>query len=361
MKTILVTGAGGGGSNNLIRGFRRIGYPVRIIGTNADQYKLIQSLADRNYLIPNGDAGRSYQTALCKVIEAEKVDLVIPNNDTEVRAVATIRDELPARTFLPSHATIELCQDKYSLSTNLSANGFKVARTYAIPGIDAVDEIYANFTGAEKLWCRMRRGSGSRGSLPVKSPEHVKFWIRYWNEMHGIPENMFTLSEYLPGRDFAFQSIWKDGQLVIAKTCQRLSYFFGYQMPSGTSSTPQIGRLVNNPEVNRICTQAVQAIDPHATGMFSIDLKEDSNGVPCITEINIGRFFMITIAFNSVGVYNMAELYLKLAFGEDFQVDEKARYGDIGDEETFLIRELDNDPEVLSATEMRQRYISLLE
>ena len=49
MTNILVTGAGVGGSNNLIRGLRRISPPVRLVGTNADRFSLARSTADVNY------------------------------------------------------------------------------------------------------------------------------------------------------------------------------------------------------------------------------------------------------------------------------------------------------------------------
>src|SRR6185436_16299755 len=53
----------------------------------------------------------------------------------------------------------------------------------------------------------------------------------------------FTLSEYLPGRDFAAQGLWRDGELLLLKVCERLSYFGGGSQPSGTSSTPALGKL----------------------------------------------------------------------------------------------------------------------
>ena len=38
---------------------------------------------------------------------------------------------------------------------------------------------------------------------------------------------MFLLCEYLPGRDYAVQSLWHEGELIQAKTCERLEYLFG--------------------------------------------------------------------------------------------------------------------------------------
>jgi carbamoyl-phosphate synthase large subunit len=360
MKRILITGAGGGGSNNLIRSIRSSGYPAIIIGTNVERYLLARSRADKNYLIPRGDSGPQYLEAINKIVMEEKIDLIIPNNDTEVKAISQYRDQIPTRTFLPSQKTIEMCQDKFTLSEHLSKNGFKVARTFSVPDPDHVEEVYKNFEGDDIVWCRMRKGSGSRGSLPVNNPEQVRFWIKYWHEMRGVPDSMFLLCEYLPGRDYAFQSLWKDGKLVIAKTCERVSYLFGNITPSGTSSTPRIGQVLNNPLVNELCTKAVQSIDPHATGMFSIDLKEDRHGQPCITEINIGRFFMISIVFSAVGRHNMAEIYLKEAFGEPVDVPESERYSDIGTEETFLIRGVDNETAVMTDSEIEATYTKLI-
>ena len=65
---------------------------------------------------------------------------------------------------------------------------------------------------------------------------------------------------------------------------------------------------------------------------------------------------MITPLFNTVGRHNMAELYVRLAFGELPEIASQERFGDIGSEETYLVREVDNEPEVLTADQIRSRY-----
>ena len=65
---------------------------------------------------------------------------------------------------------------------------------------------------------------------------------------------------------------------------------------------------------------------------------------------------MITPLFNTVGRHNMAELYVRLAFGELPEIAPQERFGDIGSEETYLVREVDNEPEVLTADQIRSRY-----
>ena len=275
MKRILVTAAGGAAGNNLIRGFRASRHPIYVVGTNIDRYYLARSIADKSYLVPRGDAGEAYIQAIHDIVVAEDIDLIVANNDAEVGPISKHRHRLPAPVLLPSFETIETCQDKYSLYAHLTEHGFRVAETYEVGDGTQIGEIFAHFEGHDLLWCRMRKGAASRGSLPVNRPEQVLFWMRYWQEMRGVPLGMFLLSEYLPGRDYAFQSLWHEGELIIAKTCERLIYLAGEWMPSGTSSTPRVGKLLNNKSVNEVCTSAVRSLDPRATGMFCIDLKED--------------------------------------------------------------------------------------
>jgi carbamoyl-phosphate synthase large subunit len=109
--------------------------------------------------------------------------------------------------------------------------------------------------------------------------------------MRNVSVDNFMLCKYLPGRDYAFQSLSHKGELVIAETCERLSYLVGAWMPSGTPSAPRVGRLVNDARVNSTCMQAIRSVDPQAGGMFCVDLKEAQERTPCIMEINIGRFF----------------------------------------------------------------------
>lgn len=353
--TVLVTGAGGGGSNNLIRGLRKMGYDGKIVGTNISRYYNAKSIADENYHIPRGGED-GYLDALNRVIEVECVDLVIPNNGTEVREISRRRDEVNARTFLPPHRDIELCQDKLELTEYLRERGISAPVSRAIHDLDDIPEIFNELDG-ETLWLRMRHGSGSKGATKVKTVEQAHYWIKYWEEMRGIERGEFTLCEYLPGRDYAFQSIWKSGELVLSKHLERLSYYGGDNRASGQSSTPQVGKLLYDDRVQKICEEAIRAVNNSATGMYSIDLKEDADGNPYVTEINIGRFCMITNAFNEVGNHNMADLYIQLAHGQEPSVENPRR--DIGDETTYLVRELDTEPLLITENHLEESYVDL--
>jgi carbamoyl-phosphate synthase large subunit len=133
--------------------------------------------------------------------------------------------------------------------------------------------------------------------------------------MKGLKYSDFMVCEFLPGKEFAFQSIWKDGEIITSQARERMEYVFGNLTPSGQSSSPSIAKTVHRNDVNKIATEAVKTIDKKATGIFCVDMKENKQGVPSITEINCGRFFTTSNFFSTAGS-NMPYFYIKMAYGE---------------------------------------------
>jgi carbamoyl-phosphate synthase large subunit len=340
---VLVLSAGNGAASNLIRSL--LAAPgVEVVGANADRFVLKKSPAPRNYLLPATDHP-AFAAALLSVMAREAVDLVLPGHDDDARILSDLRAALGTRAFLPSAELIDLCQDKYRATVALRERGVPAPRTEAIGTLDDIEPIFARLGSPPRLWCRLRTGSGSRGAIPVARAAQARAWIEYWAEMRGVAVNTFTLSEYLPGRDFNAQALWRDGRQVLIKTCERLSYFGGGSQPSGTSSTPALARMVVEPAVVDVCTRAIQRLDPRATGVFSIDLKADAAGIPNVTEINAGRFAMITSFYDATGRHNMAATCIRLARGEP--VDLSEFYDAV--EDHYLVRDLDTLPGIFHA------------
>jgi len=181
--------------------------------------------------------------------------------------------------------------------------------------------------------------------MPVKRAEQARTWIRYWKEMRGVPARFFTLSEYLPGRDFGCQSLWKAGELILVKTFERLSYAVAGSQASRLSSVAALSKTVFAPRVTEVCAEAVRNLDPKASGVFCVDVKEDARGVPCITEINAGRFSLSTNVYDLVGKHNMAVTYVRLALGERVAIREKY---DVA-EDYYMVRDVDTLPGVFHA------------
>ena len=346
--TVLVTGAGSGRGNNLVRSLRAGGHDIDVIGCNSDRFVLAKSDTERRFHVPSPSSGAAFVAACRPIIQAHAVDLIIPSSDDDALALARIGAELPCRAYLPPAEVIALCQDKYLLGQKLKASNLPVPETVAIHNRADVLRAFRDLARWPLLWCRTRHGAGSKGATKVKDAEQAWSWITYWNEMRGIPVEEFTLSEYLPGRDFNVQGIWHEGRTVLIKMCERLSYLDGENRPSGMSSTPAVAKTLCNHQVLDVCDHAVKLISPGASGVFNLDLKQDAAGMARITEINAGRFAMITNLYDLTGCHNMAQTYVQLALGHMPQIDEMR---DIAADH-YLVRDYDTHPLITSLEEI---------
>lgn len=344
---LLITGAGTGASNNLVRSLTAGDPSLFIVGCHADRFVLKKSPANRNYLIPLR-THPNFAQSLRYVIETEKIDLVIPNSDQDVDAVARLRHKLPCRVFLPRRGVIERCQDKYRLAAFLRGKRLPVPLTYPVTELAKIDAVFRRLPDAPRVWCRMRTGSDSMGATPVRTAEQARSWISYWEDMRGVTPGSFTLSEYLPGRAFSCQCLWKDGALILAKTFEHVSYFGGRARPSGVSSVTALAKTVSEPRLVDVSARAIRALDPRVSGIFDVDLKDDAHGVARITEINVGRPLSGTVLFDLTGKHNMALTYVRLAMGEPVEI---ALAYDVADD-YYMVRDLDTLPGIFHAEEL---------
>lgn len=342
---VLVLEAGSAPANNLIRSLRAGSRSLTVIGCNTSHFFLKKSEAHRNYLLPVST--EDFSSALRTIIERERVELVIPTNDGDVARLVRLRGRLGCRTFLPGRKLLEGCRDKYALTLLLREHGIPAPETYAIESPDRIPAIFRRFGRAPTLWCRIRAGSGSYGAIPVRTPEQVQGWITFWEGMRGVPPGAFTLSEYLPGRDYCVQTLWHKGRLVLAKMAQRITYL-DTGSPSGRSSMPALAKTAHDPYVIDVCARAVRAVDPKATGVLFVDLKESEKGDPCVTEINVGRFATMTNIHDLTGKHNMALTYVRLALGRKVEIPHAYDYA----EGFYLVRSVDTLPAIVRKDEL---------
>ena len=347
---VLVLGAGGGAANNLIASLRAALPGLVVIGAHHDPFILRKSPAAKNYLLPAADDVDD----LARVAATEAVDLVIPSSEDEVKRLSDGRDLFAGGLFLPSKAVIDLCHDKYELAVLLARHDVPVPVSLPVTSTDGLEVLFDKLWPASRAWCRVRSGTGSLGAAPVIGPEQARAWIEHWEAVRGVDPAAFMVAEYLPGRDFFCQSLWKDGRLVLVKTCERISYFGGENSPSGVSSLYSLAKTVVDERVVDVSTRAVRALDPAPTGPFSVDLKENEHGVPCVTEINAGRIVMGMTTIGAIGAYNMPECYVRLALGEAVAVADP--YDCPPD--YYIVRDLDTPAGVFHADDIMDRFLS---
>jgi carbamoyl-phosphate synthase large subunit len=345
---ILVTGAGSGLGNNLLRSLRAADASLVLLGCHDDRFELKKSAADRHYLLPP-PAHPTHGSRLERLVERERVDLVIPASDRDVRALSRQRRRLGRRLFLPRPSVIALGQDKYALAERLGRAGVPAPRTLAVDDLKSVTRLVRGLArGGGRVWVRARRGSGALAALPVRTAEQARAWIAYWWRMRGVRPDAFTVAEYLPGREFACQTLWDQGRLVLAKTFERLSFFGGDGQPSGVSSVAALAKSVHEPRVVEVAAAAVRALDRRVSGLCNLDLRENAAGEPCVTEVNVGRFSLSTGLYDLIGKHNMAGVYVRLALGEPVDLGEP--YDAAPDH--YLVRDVDTLPMIVHADEL---------
>jgi len=308
---ILLTGVGSPASQNVLRSLRDAPEPFTIVGADANRYHLEWGDLDRAYEAPMTDSPE-YLPFLLALIEREGIEFLHGQPDWEVAWLCEHADLLPVRTLLPNRAAVAACQDKAVCARRWCEAGVRSDSPRLIEGHESLDEAAAEL--GLPLWLRATSGAGARGSCKVEKIEQGRAWLDYWRA-RGVTWR-FMAQEYLPGAEFAFQSVWRRGRIITSAARERLEFVFPQHAPSGVTSSPVVARSVHNAAVNCVATQAILAVDPEPNGIYCVDLKCDVFGKPRPTEVNAGRFFTTSYFFTAAGA-NMPYAYTLLGLGRE--------------------------------------------
>lgn len=340
MKKIVVTGAGGPAGINFILSLRLAPEKIFIIGTEANEHFIYLVPADKQYLVPRAEE-ENYIAAINEIIREEDAEFLHAQTDVEVAVVSENRDKIKANVFLPSKRTVKICQDKLESAKIWMKKSIPVAKTMEVCGEKDIDRAFEEL--GSPIWIRARHGAGGKGSTPAYNRETAISWINYWRA-RGMKWD-FIAQEYLPGRNIGFHSLWKEGELVVSMARERLEYIYPHLAPSGVTGTPAVQRTIHDDNVNKIATEAILAIDPNYNGIACVDLKENREGIPCVTEINVARTFTTSFFFSYASKVlradyyaNIPYLYVRLGYGES--IPNLPRYNPLP-EGVYWIRHMD--------------------
>lgn len=315
MIRVLLLGAGGSAGANVVDALRRSEARYHIVGVDISPIRLHLSTADERCLGLRAGA-EGYLDALQQLSDRFGIDVVHPQPDPDVMAVGRARDALRARTFLPVQSALDTVADKAAFAAAMSRAGVAVPETLPFTKPDDVGELTAYLLERhERVWVRARVGAGARASLPVRSADQAVAWIRWWCEERDMAAADFMAAEMLPGREFAYQSVWQDGELVAGQARERVEYLYGFLTPHGQTSTPAVARTVKDRRIDDLAQTAICALDPRPQGAYCVDIKEAGDSTPRVTEINAGRFFTTSNFFAHAGL-NMPDMLIQCAVGQ---------------------------------------------
>lgn len=308
---VLLTGAGGAASRNVAASLRLASQNYWLLGVDRNRYYLDSSGCNEVAVVPSCTE-QEFIPALIDLVDRHHIVMIHPQPDPEVCALSNISaGVLPVD--VPPPEVIELTQDKARTAELLDASGVAVPFSCAVTDPAADWKVTAS-AGGGVVWVRARHGAGARASLPTSNADEALAWMDYW-ERRGIGVGDFMFSEFLPGREYAVQTLWWKGELVAAQGRERLEYLFGFLSPSGQSSSPSVARICNRSDIYETALDATRAIMPRPHGIFSIDLKCDIDDKPRLTEINAGRFFTTSLFLATLGI-NFPDIWLQMRAGE---------------------------------------------
>ena len=278
-------------------------------------------------------------------------DFLHSQQDEEIPILADHAGELGTETFLPSAASIRICQDKFQSYERWKAGGLRVPSTRLLA--DKNDLRGAFEALGSPLWLRETRGGAGRGAFLAETFDDARMWIdirRGWGS--------FTAAEYLSPDSITWQSIWKKGELIVAQGRKRLYWEMSNRAPAGVTGVTGTGVTVSDTVLDDIAQKAILAVDPSPHGIWSVDLTYDEGGVPNPTEINIGRFFTTHYFFTMAGL-NMPLILLQVAFNEEIpEIPGKVNPLPPG---LAWIRGMDKEPVLCTVEEIEDREREFLE
>lgn len=349
---ILISGVGGPTPRSISRSIKISKYSEKskLFGTDINPYThgLYESdLYEKNILVPVAGNEKYWDTIKAFVQENDiKYAMIHPEQAAlEWSLYKKKGGKWPCKTILPDHDLVKVLMDKGAMTTILSDSGL-VPKSYVLNPKN-LDIVKLEEALSYPFWIRSTSGSSGLGSLKVGSRESLKNWFT-------INPNVseFIASTFLPNRNLACKLLYHNGELIRAASGERVNYIMSKVAPSGITGNTSFGRLLNEPNLVEKATKAMdllfKATNTTKHGFFTADFKEDSNGIPYITEINIRM-----VAFNysfALGGANFSEDILAL-MSNDQSFDKNYKMYDF-EPGTIFLRDVDVEPILMKESDL---------
>lgn len=333
---ILITGACGVTPRAIVRSLKlstRYNNAI-FIGTDANEnhYAFFEGLYNKVYRCPrvNDPKYNQWMKDLCER-ERPHAAIITP----ELEALFWSKQDFPVRTILPppkfSHIAISKARLYSSLTgTDLIPNFLILAKNDLLKG---------KALKKWPIWLRdfSEGGSSGKGSFLASKHEEVVAWVTINPQIE-----KYLVADYLPKGNYACHLLFEQGHIIKIACYERLEYFMARTTISGISGNICKGRLLWDERLPAISERAVRKIldltGETMNGLITVDLKEDENGLPRVTEINL-RHVAATYAFALAG-FNIAEAHLSLILGHRDEI------GDISctfPKNNIILRDIDGE------------------
>lgn len=309
MRSIILTGAGGRLGTLHARAIKKADPSIHLIGIDAHPFRIQRAVTDEAFLVPRSSEP-TYIPTVQKIIEKTGAAAIMPNVTADIPALSAGRDRLSCNVFLPSDATVEICEDKSQSAEKWEKAGVQVPRGMRIADQNDLQKAFDEL--GPDLWLRAVSGSGAAGALPVSDMDRAVKWVELNNGWGN-----FMAAERLGAETTSWESVWRDGELIVAQARKRLFWEFSRIAMSGVSGIAGAGEAVSDPEIDELALKAIKAIDPKPNGILGVDIAYSRDGRPMVTEINPGRYMSGGVCHFAANDFNIPIVSARVALGED--------------------------------------------
>lgn len=286
---ILITGIGGPTPRSIARSIAKTLPNAKIYGTDTSRLALgfyMNGLVDESIIVPKANEP-TYWENIINIIESFKIDIAFVQPEAEVLEWGRYfkkHGNYPCQVLIPPVDHVEVLMDKAKMADLLVDTDY-IPKTISItPELQSLNIVMDKI--GYPCWIRASVGSGGLGSLKLEREADLKAWLYIHKN---VPT--FTVSEFLPGRHLANQMLYLNGKLIKNAGLECVNYVMADIAPSKVTGNTSFGRFLNEEMLLVFCEEVMDyiyrstGVSPH--GVYSFDLKEDSNHNMKVTEINI--------------------------------------------------------------------------
>jgi carbamoyl-phosphate synthase large subunit len=351
---ILITGVGGPTPRSFAISLKKYSSlkDVELIGTDVNPLSIglyQRELFAKSYIVPPA-SNPNYWSAIETIINENHIDIAIILPELEVIEWSKRKEtrELPCKALIPDYSMADLLVDKSKMTEILKDLDIVPPSVTFSRDIENLKEVFDVLKG--NFWVRSTSGTSGLGSLKVEDEDSLKNWIQ-------INPNVqqFIASKFLSGRNLACKMLYYNGQLLRTACAERVNYIMAKVSPSGITGNTSFGRLLNEPNLVKEAKRAMDFLFQHTGakqhGFFTVDFKEDENGKPFITEINV-RHVAFTQCFAAGGANFALDTVRLLNNDETFDFNYTMYEFE---KDLIFLRDVDNLPILMKESELMQK------
>ena len=291
---VLITGAGGAGTIEIIQSLRAIG-GYRIIAVDASEHAAGFALADSGYVIPLATS-ENFMAVVGDLIGKEQPDFAIPLVDEEILLFHRILSEYGTGKICVVAPTKEFCAaalDKWLTFIKLRDADILTPRTSLASHAD--DCVFPAVI-------KPRDGRGSRELAYLTAPDELASYLTRAPRK----ADCYIVQEHVAGQEYTVSVVVGLGGPTLAVVPKEVIVKRGIT---------QVGVTRVLPEVDRLCCDIQDRL--RADGPFNVQLIMSQDRTPYVIEIN--PRYSTTVALTIAAGINEVDVVIRHALGKPIE------------------------------------------